>query len=95
VAEPDSEIPFEKLVGSPSLEEEGIFSFFQHSNGSHQLIVSDIPHRHPPRPGQNSIVYEAEATAVPGYFLGWGRFSPEADEESRYYSLSPRHSNNI
>jgi type VI secretion system secreted protein VgrG len=43
------------------MEEEGIYYFFRHSDGSHQMIVTDLAVQHPTVPGQSSVVYE-EAT---------------------------------
>ena len=48
------------------MEEEGIYYFFQHSNGSHQLIVTDIAHQHPTVPGPAGIVFEEAAGEVRG-----------------------------
>jgi type VI secretion system secreted protein VgrG len=41
------------------LEDEGIFYFFQHSNGSHTMVVADNPDANEPCPVQNSVRYEA------------------------------------
>jgi type VI secretion system secreted protein VgrG len=40
------------------MEEEGIYYFFEHAKGSHQLVVTDIPHQHPTVPGSSTIIYE-------------------------------------
>ncbi len=41
------------------MEEEGIFYFFTHSNGSHQMVVADTPQSHPDVPGPTTLVYES------------------------------------
>ncbi len=43
------------------MEEEGIYYFFKHSDGNHQMMVSDNITKHPAVPGQSSCIYE-EAT---------------------------------
>ena len=48
------------------MEEEGIYYFFQHSRGNHQLIVTDIAHQHPTVPGPASVVFEEVAGEVRG-----------------------------
>ena len=40
------------------MEEEGIYYFFKHSDGNHQMIVSDNTCKHPAVPGQSTAVYE-------------------------------------
>jgi type VI secretion system secreted protein VgrG len=40
------------------MEEEGIFYFFKHSNGSHKMIVANSPDAHPDVPGKSTITYE-------------------------------------
>ncbi len=40
------------------MEEEGIYYFFKHSDGSHQMLVTDVPNRHPAVQGQANAVYE-------------------------------------
>ena len=40
------------------MEEEGIYYFFKHSNGSHQMVVTDSPSKHPMIPGQSQVIYE-------------------------------------
>jgi type VI secretion system secreted protein VgrG len=40
------------------MEEEGIFYFFKHSDGNHQLIVANSPSSHPDVPIASEIVYE-------------------------------------
>jgi type VI secretion system secreted protein VgrG len=47
------------------MEEEGIYYFFKHSDGGHQLVVTDVADQHPDLPGQSRIVYQEE--------LGGGR----------------------
>ena len=40
------------------MEEEGIYYFFKHSDGAHQMIVSDAPTLHPSVPTQNRVAYD-------------------------------------
>jgi type VI secretion system secreted protein VgrG len=40
------------------MEEEGIAYYFTHADGSHQLIVTDDPLKHPDVPGPSPIIYE-------------------------------------
>jgi type VI secretion system secreted protein VgrG len=40
------------------MEEEGIYYFFKHSDGNHQMVVTDIPNKHPIVPGQSTAIYE-------------------------------------
>jgi type VI secretion system secreted protein VgrG len=40
------------------MEEEGIYYFFKHSDGSHQMVVTDLPSKHPTVPGQSRVIYE-------------------------------------
>jgi type VI secretion system secreted protein VgrG len=40
------------------MEEEGIYYFFKHGNGSHQMLVTDVPTQHPTVPGQSSVIYD-------------------------------------
>ena len=40
------------------MEEEGIAFFFEHSDGSHTMVLADDPNAHPRVPGLSSIVYE-------------------------------------
>ncbi|HVP00893.1 MAG TPA: type VI secretion system tip protein TssI/VgrG [Bryobacteraceae bacterium] len=40
------------------MEEEGIYYFFKHSDGNHQMVVTDIPNKHPTVPGPASAIYE-------------------------------------
>jgi type VI secretion system secreted protein VgrG len=40
------------------MEEEGIYYFFKHSDGNHQMVVTDVPNVHPAVPGAASAVYE-------------------------------------
>jgi type VI secretion system secreted protein VgrG len=48
------------------MEEEGIFYFFQHSAGGHQLVVADSPQAHPAVPDQSTIPFNAAAAHRPG-----------------------------
>jgi type VI secretion system secreted protein VgrG len=43
------------------MEEEGIFYFFKHSDGNHQMVVTDMTSKHPPVPGPVSVTYEEVA----------------------------------
>jgi type VI secretion system secreted protein VgrG len=43
---------------SRPMEEEGIHYFFKHSDGNHQMLVTDIPNKHPTVPGPPSAIYE-------------------------------------
>ncbi len=40
------------------MEEEGIYYFFKHSDGNHQMVVTDIPNKHPAVPGPCTAIYE-------------------------------------
>lgn len=40
------------------MEEEGIYYFFKHSDGNHQMVVTDIPNKHPAVPGPSNAIYE-------------------------------------
>jgi type VI secretion system secreted protein VgrG len=40
------------------MEEEGIYYFFTHANGSHKMIVADTPPSHPDVPGDAKVLYE-------------------------------------
>ena len=40
------------------MEEEGIFYFFTHSNGSHEMVVADSPQSNPDVPGPTTLTYE-------------------------------------
>jgi type VI secretion system secreted protein VgrG len=46
------------------MEEEGIYYFFQHSDGNHQMMVSDNAGKHPAVPGASTAIYE-EADGEP------------------------------
>jgi type VI secretion system secreted protein VgrG len=46
------------------MEEEGIYYFFKHADGSHQMVVTDVPTQHPEVAGQTSVVYEPASGAV-------------------------------
>jgi type VI secretion system secreted protein VgrG len=39
------------------MEEEGIFYFFEHSNGQHQMIIADTPQSHRDCPGKSTIPF--------------------------------------
>lgn len=40
------------------MEEEGIYYFFKHTDGNHQMMVSDNTSKHPAVPGQSTAIYE-------------------------------------
>src|SRR5580698_1434182 len=40
------------------MEGEGIYYFFKHTDGNHQMVVTDIPNKHPPVQGQATAFYE-------------------------------------
>jgi type VI secretion system secreted protein VgrG len=40
------------------MEEEGIYYFFKHTNGSHQLVIGNTPQTHVPVSYQPSVIYE-------------------------------------
>jgi type VI secretion system secreted protein VgrG len=40
------------------MEEEGIYYFFNHTDGNHQMMVSDNTSKHPTVPGQSTVIYE-------------------------------------
>jgi type VI secretion system secreted protein VgrG len=44
--------------GARLMEEEGIYFFFEHGDGSHKMIVSDSPLNHPKLPGESKFIYE-------------------------------------
>ncbi len=46
------------------MEEEGIYYFFQHSDGTHKMIVSDSTNRHPAVPGEDKVIYDEIAGTV-------------------------------
>jgi type VI secretion system secreted protein VgrG len=46
------------------MEEEGIFYFFKHSDGSHKMVVANTPDAHADVPGKSTITYER----LPGGF---------------------------
>jgi len=41
------------------MEEEGIYYFFKHSDGSHQMVVANKPDSHSDLPGKSSLIFEA------------------------------------
>jgi len=43
------------------LEEEGILWFFEHAQGSHELVLGDAPGVHPPIPGDARIVFREKS----------------------------------
>jgi type VI secretion system secreted protein VgrG len=40
------------------MEEEGIYYFFKHTDGNHQMVVTDIPNKHPSVQGQSNAIYD-------------------------------------
>ncbi len=40
------------------MEEEGIYYFFNHTNDTHQMKVTDIPNQHPSVAGQTNVIYD-------------------------------------
>ena len=46
------------------MEEEGIYYFFKHGDGSHQMVVTDVPNQHPSVAGQTNVIYEEVAGGV-------------------------------
>jgi type VI secretion system secreted protein VgrG len=46
------------------MEEEGIYYFFKHSDGSHQMMVSDSTSKHPTVPGSPTAIYEESTVGV-------------------------------
>ena len=40
------------------MEEEGIYYFFTHADGSHKMVVADTPMSHPDVPGATTVIYE-------------------------------------
>ena len=41
------------------MEEEGIFYFFKHSDGSHTMVVANDPGSHPDLAPKSSLIFEA------------------------------------
>jgi type VI secretion system secreted protein VgrG len=40
------------------MEEEGIYYFFKHGDGSHQMVTTDLPNHHPDLSGQSDVIYD-------------------------------------
>jgi type VI secretion system secreted protein VgrG len=40
------------------MEEEGIYYFFKHADGSHKMVVANSPASHAPLPAQSRLIYE-------------------------------------
>jgi type VI secretion system secreted protein VgrG len=40
------------------MEEEGIYYFFNHKDGVHEMVVTDVPNSHPDMPVQTSVIYD-------------------------------------
>ena len=53
-------------------EEEGIFYFFKHSDGRHQMVVANSPDAHPDVPGPTPITYEEVEGGVRDDNRIWG-----------------------
>ncbi len=54
------------------MEEEGIFYFFKHSDGSHQMVVANSPAAHENVPGDANIIYEELEGGVRDENRIWG-----------------------
>ena len=46
------------------MEDEGIYYFFRHSDGGHQMVVTDAPTSYPELPGQSTVIYEPRQGGV-------------------------------
>ncbi|MDR3676646.1 MAG: type VI secretion system tip protein TssI/VgrG [Acidobacteriota bacterium] len=46
------------------MEDEGIYYFFHHSDGAHQMVVTDAQTSYPEIPGQSNFLYEARIGGV-------------------------------
>ncbi|AKT36916.1 type VI secretion system Vgr family protein [Chondromyces crocatus] len=46
------------------MEEEGITTWFEHSDGEHVLMITDHPAAHPPIPGQSTLVFRPPLGAL-------------------------------
>jgi type VI secretion system secreted protein VgrG len=44
--------------GARLMEEEGIYFYFEHSDGDHKMIASDSPSDHPDLKGENKFIFE-------------------------------------
>ena len=53
------------------MEEEGIFYFFKHANGSHEMIVADNPSSHPDLENGNQIPFDSREEAE---IFDWVKF---------------------
>jgi type VI secretion system secreted protein VgrG len=40
------------------MEEEGVYYFFQHGDGTHKMVISNTPSGHPDIPGAASVIYD-------------------------------------
>ncbi|HVK15388.1 MAG TPA: type VI secretion system tip protein TssI/VgrG [Fimbriiglobus sp.] len=47
------------------MEEEGIYYYFKHSDGAHQLVVANTPSSHADVPGATSVIYETVSGGTP------------------------------
>jgi type VI secretion system secreted protein VgrG len=57
------------------MEEEGIYYFFEHDNGSHHLVVGNSPRGNGDVPGPNSVVFDPTGAGRPntGVVFQWER----------------------
>ncbi len=46
------------------MEEEGIFYFFEHTDGNHKMTVTDVPGQHPSIAGQTDVIYDEASGAT-------------------------------
>jgi type VI secretion system secreted protein VgrG len=55
------------------MEEEGIFYFFRHSDGKHELVLADAPTKHPsvPAPAEATFTEHSDSNRDGGYVYGW------------------------
>jgi type VI secretion system secreted protein VgrG len=69
------------------LEEEGIFYFFEHRNGSHTLVLSDDPSQHKPAPGMSALRFEhAQVTGAEEDVVSW--FGKSQEVRASKYSAT-------
>jgi type VI secretion system secreted protein VgrG len=68
------------------MEEEGIYYFFKHSDGNHQMMVSDNTSKHPAVPGQSSVIYE-EATGDTRTDLRISAWEKTQEVRASHYTL--------
>ncbi len=46
------------------MEQNGIFYFYQHENGSHTMVIADSPSAHEPCPGQETVGYNLTSGGI-------------------------------